>query len=62
MDSVNHVEEMKSRQSASEGESGTRAHSASASVLSCAETSDGVPGKDRRGMRLSTPCCLRHVQ
>jgi hypothetical protein len=56
MASVKRVEEMKSRQSASEGESGTRARNASESALSSAETGTGVPRKGMRGMRLSTPC------
>ena len=55
MDSVKCVEETNSRQSASKGESGMRAWRVLESVPSWAGTSNGELGKERRGMRLSTP-------
>jgi hypothetical protein len=53
MDSVKRVEERNKRQSASEGERGTRARSAT--VVWYAGVSGSASDKERRGIRLKTP-------
>ena len=52
---MKHIEKMK------KGRARARVGAAHEHTLPCAETSARTPGKDKRELRLRTPCCLRHV-